>query len=63
MAEERGLQNIRVFCHDAVEVLNRAIPDASLDGLLLFFPDPWHKKRHHKRRLVQPPFVDWCSAS
>ena len=57
MAEERGLQNIRVFCHDAVEVLDRAIPDASLDGLLLFFPDPWHKKRHHKRRLVQPPFV------
>ena len=47
----------RVFCHDAVEVLDRAIPDASLDGLLLFFPDPWHKKRHHKRRLVQPPFV------
>ncbi len=58
MAEERGLQNVRVFCHDAVEVLNRAIPDASLDGLLLFFPDPWHKKRHHKRRLVQPPFVE-----
>ena len=57
MAEARGLQNIRVFCHDAVEVLDRAIPDASLDGLLLFFPDPWHKKRHHKRRLVQPPFV------
>ena len=57
MAEERGLQNIRVFCHDAVEVLERAIPEASLDGLLLFFPDPWHKKRHHKRRLVQPPFV------
>jgi len=58
MAEERGLQNVRVFCHDAVDVLERRIPDAALDAVLLFFPDPWHKKRHHKRRLVQRPFVE-----
>jgi len=47
-----------VFCHDAVEVLERCVPDAALDAVLLFFPDPWHKKRHHKRRLVQAPFVE-----
>ncbi len=58
LAEERGLDNLRVFCHDAVEVLERALADASLDAVLLFFPDPWHKKRHNKRRLVQPPFVE-----
>lgn len=57
MAGERGLGNVRVFCHDAVEVLERRVPDAALDAVLLFFPDPWHKKRHHKRRLVQVPFV------
>lgn len=57
LAGEQGLGNVRVYCHDAVEVLERCIPDAALDALLLFFPDPWHKKRHHKRRLVQPPFV------
>ena len=57
MAEERGLRNIRVFCHDAVQVLERAMPDAALDALLLFFPDPWHKKRHHKRRLLNPGFA------
>lgn len=57
LAEEQGLTNIRVYCHDAVEVLEHCIPDAALDALLLFFPDPWHKKRHHKRRLVQPEFV------
>jgi tRNA (guanine-N7-)-methyltransferase len=50
-------RNIRVYCADAVEVLNRCIPDQSLDGVQLFFPDPWHKKRHHKRRLLQPPFA------
>ncbi len=55
--EEQGSENVRLFCHDAVEVLERRIPDAGLDRVLIFFPDPWHKKRHHKRRLVQPPFV------
>lgn len=52
-----GLDNIRVSTHDAVEVLEHQIPPASLDSVLVYFPDPWPKKRHHKRRLVQPPFV------
>jgi tRNA (guanine-N7-)-methyltransferase len=54
---ELGLENLRIIQHDAVEVLQHMIPDASLDGVHIFFPDPWHKKRHHKRRLVQPDFV------
>jgi tRNA (guanine-N7-)-methyltransferase len=54
---EQGLENIRVLCHDAVEVLECSIPEASLDTVQVFFPDPWHKKRHHKRRLIQPPLV------
>lgn len=54
---EMQLQNIRVIQHDAVEVLQHMIPDASLDGVHIFFPDPWHKKRHHKRRLIQAAFV------
>jgi tRNA (guanine-N7-)-methyltransferase len=54
---ELGLANLRVVRHDAVEVLEHMIPEASLAGIHLFFPDPWPKKRHHKRRLVQPPFV------
>ncbi len=55
--DHRKLTNIRVICHDAVEVLRNQIPDGSLDGIYLFFPDPWPKKRHHKRRIVQPDFV------
>jgi tRNA (guanine-N7-)-methyltransferase len=55
--EERGVDNIRIYCHDAVEVLRDCIPDASLDSVQIFFPDPWHKKRHNKRRLIQTPFV------
>ena len=55
---ERDVDNIRVYCHDAVEILRDCIPDASLDTVQIFFPDPWHKKRHHKRRLIQQPFVD-----
>jgi len=51
------INNVRVACADAVEVLSRCLPDDSLDALLLYFPDPWPKKRHHKRRLVQPEFV------
>lgn len=54
---ELGLTNIRIIQHDAVEVLQHMLPPASLDGVHIFFPDPWHKKRHHKRRLIQPPFV------
>ncbi len=56
MAAE-AVTNIRVSTDDAVEVLERQIPDASLRRVCLFFPDPWHKKRHHKRRIVQPDFV------
>ncbi|MDB5958623.1 tRNA (guanosine(46)-N7)-methyltransferase TrmB [Ramlibacter sp.] len=54
---EQGLSNIRIVEHDAVEVLDRMLPEASLAGVHIFFPDPWHKARHNKRRLVQPPFV------
>lgn len=54
--ESRGLENVRLVRADAVAVLN-ALADASLDAVLVFFPDPWPKKRHHKRRLIQPPFV------
>ncbi|HQN64967.1 MAG TPA: tRNA (guanosine(46)-N7)-methyltransferase TrmB [Methylophilus sp.] len=55
--EELALTNIRIIQHDAVEVLQHMIPDNSLDGVHIFFPDPWHKKRHHKRRLIQAEFV------
>src|SRR6185312_178323 len=48
----------RIVCHDAVEVLETQLAAQSLSELLILFPDPWHKKRHHKRRLVQPPFVE-----
>jgi len=51
-----ALANVRVICHDAVEVLAAQIPPRALDEILVFFPDPWPKKRHHKRRLIQPPF-------
>ncbi len=57
-AEQAGLANLRIICHDAVEVLASAIPDRSFDEVLIFFPDPWHKKRHHKRRLIDAPFVE-----
>jgi tRNA (guanine-N7-)-methyltransferase len=55
--DTRGLANIRVIQHDAVEVLKHMIAPASLAGVHVYFPDPWHKKRHHKRRLIQPEFV------
>lgn len=55
---ERGLANVRVIQHDAVEVLEHMISPASLDGAHIFFPDPWPKKRHHKRRLLQAPFIE-----
>jgi tRNA (guanine-N7-)-methyltransferase len=56
--EEQQLTNVRVICHDAVEVLTRQIPQHSLDEVVILFPDPWPKKRHHKRRLVQGAFVE-----
>ena len=52
-----GLCNIRIIAHDAVEVLHTMLPPSGLDGLHIFFPDPWPKKRHHKRRLIQPGLV------
>lgn len=55
--EALGLTNLRVIQHDAVEVLKHMISPASLDGVHIFFPDPWHKKKHHKRRLIQPELV------
>lgn len=54
---EQQLDNIRIIQHDAVEVLEHMLPPASLDGVHIFFPDPWHKKRHNKRRLIQPAFL------
>ncbi len=55
--DRRSLQNVRVYCHDGREILENCIPDDSLDTLQVFFPDPWHKKRHHKRRLIQSGFA------
>jgi len=55
--DAEGLNNLRVIRHDAVEVLERMVPDGSLAAIHLFFPDPWPKKRTHKRRLVQPAFA------
>lgn len=54
---EQGQTNIRICQHDAVEVLDNMLPPDSLDGIHVFFPDPWHKKRHNKRRLLQAPLV------
>ena len=54
---EQGLANIRIVQHDAVEVLEHMVPAASLAGVHVFFPDPWHKARHNKRRLIQAPLV------
>ncbi len=55
--QERKLSNVKIASYDAVEVLQQNIPDACLDRVLLFFPDPWPKRKHHKRRIVQPQFV------
>lgn len=55
---EQGVDNIRVYNDDAVEVLEQCIADAALARIQIYFPDPWHKKKHHKRRLIQPAFVE-----
>ncbi len=60
--EQRFLSNVRIIEHDAAEVFRNTIPENSLGGVHIFFPDPWPKKRHHKRRLIQRPFTD-CIAS
>ena len=54
---EQSLSNVRIVQHDAVEVLDHMLTPQSLTGVHIYFPDPWHKKRHHKRRLIQPAFV------
>ena len=56
--DKMALRNVRVICEDAVEVLRQHVPDQSLAAVYIFFPDPWHKKRHHKRRLVQVEFIN-----
>lgn len=56
--EEGGVDNVRVICGDATEILDNNIADESLDRLHLFFPDPWHKKRHHKRRILSAGFIE-----
>src|SRR3954465_2511983 len=62
LAAANGSSNLRASQHDAVEVLREQIPAAALDELLVLFPDPWHKKRHNKRRLIQPPFVELAAS-
>ena len=57
LLKQAGVRNVRVVARDAAEVLPQLIADSSFDAVALLFPDPWPKKRHHKRRLVQPPFV------
>lgn len=57
-ARNKNIKNLKVYCADAAEVLKQCIPDKSLDRVQIFFPDPWHKRRHHKRRLIQGEFID-----
>lgn len=57
-AQEAGIENLRVIMHDAIEVLRQQVPAESLSRVNLYFPDPWPKKRHHKRRIVQPGFLE-----
>jgi tRNA (guanine-N7-)-methyltransferase len=58
LLNEQSISNVRIYCHDAIEILEQKIADNSLTGVHLFFPDPWHKKKHHKRRIVRPSFVE-----
>ncbi len=58
----RSLENVRIFNHDAVEIIDDMIAENSLDGFHIFFPDPWHKKKHNKRRLINPEFTDKLSS-
>jgi tRNA (guanine-N7-)-methyltransferase len=57
LIDSEQLTNIRIIQHDAVEVMRDMLDDGSLDGIHIFFPDPWHKARHNKRRLIQSPFI------
>lgn len=58
LMREQGVDNIRAYCDDAVDVLKTCIAENSLHRIQIYFPDPWHKKKHHKRRLIQAPFVE-----
>ena len=58
LAQEQGVDNLKIFEHDAIEILADCIAENSLTTVQLFFPDPWHKKKHHKRRIVSPEFVE-----
>ncbi|TLU67553.1 tRNA (guanosine(46)-N7)-methyltransferase TrmB [Thalassotalea litorea] len=58
LAEAEGVSNLKVYEHDAIEILADCIPKQSVDTVQLFFPDPWHKARHHKRRIVKPEFIE-----
>jgi tRNA (guanine-N7-)-methyltransferase len=57
LLDEQNLTNVRIYCHDAIDILEHKLADACLAGLHLFFPDPWPKKKHHKRRIVRPAFI------
>jgi tRNA (guanine-N7-)-methyltransferase len=61
LLDKGGIENVRIFCRDAVEVVRDLTQDAALDRVNLFFPDPWPKKRHHKRRIVSPDFAELVS--
>ena len=61
--DELELKNLRIMQHDAMDILRQSIAPASLAGVQLFFPDPWHKKKHHKRRIVQPEFAELLARS
>jgi tRNA (guanine-N7-)-methyltransferase len=58
LLNQQGVDNVRIYCHDAIEIMEHKIADNSLAGVHLFFPDPWPKKKHHKRRIVRPGFID-----
>jgi tRNA (guanine-N7-)-methyltransferase len=58
LLEQKGLNNVRIYHHDAIEILEQRIADNSLSGVQLFFPDPWQKRCHHKRRIVKPSFIE-----
>ncbi len=60
-AKNSGIENLRLIAHDAIEVLQQQVPQESLHRINLYFPDPWPKKRHHKRRIVQPAFLRLCA--
>lgn len=58
LLDQQGLTNVRIYCHDAIDIIEHKLADHSLSGVHLFFPDPWPKKKHHKRRIVRPGFVE-----